>query len=217
MHYAYNYIINNTGIDTAESYPYKGQVSTKSAHSVAGWHGSKLSSPLKPKADSSHYGSCVGFRLVANSCLIFPPLLFKTPKLLDLRPRVNIAFHALFVRSRITHYSPFLMCSRKCINRVLSSLLQDGTCRFNRATVGATCRGYISPSRNEKSLKQAVSAVGPIAVAIDAGQSSFQFYKSGVYNEPKCTQNVNHAVLIVGYGTFEGQDYWLAKNRFVQA
>jgi UDP-N-acetyl-D-mannosaminuronic acid transferase (WecB/TagA/CpsF family) len=96
-------------------------------------------------------------------------------------------------------------------------MLQDGQCRFNRANVGATCKGYISPQRNEQSLKQAVAAVGPIAVAIDAGQNSFKFYKSGVYNDPKCTNNVNHAVLIVGYGTFEGQDYWLAKNRLVIA
>jgi Papain family cysteine protease len=101
------------------------------------------------------------------------------------------------------------------LDLIFYSLLQDSACRFNRATVGATCKGYISPSRNEKSLKQAVFAVGPIAVAIDAGHTSFQLYKSGVYNEPNCTQDVDHAVLIIGYGTFEGQDYWLVKNRFV--
>jgi hypothetical protein len=106
-----------------------------------------------------------------------------------------------------------LFVSLYSVERVYCSMLQDGPCRFNRATVGATCKGYISPSHNEESLKQAVAAVGPIAVYIDAGQDSFQFYKHGVYNEPKCTDYINHAVLTVGYGTFEGQDYWLVKNR----
>jgi C1A family cysteine protease len=52
-------------------------------------------------------------------------------------------------------------------------------------------------------------AVGPVAAGIDGAQRSFQFYKSGYYYEPKCEQDVNHAVLIVGYGkTDKGEEYW---------
>lgn len=36
---------------------------------------------------------------------------------------------------------------------------------------------------------------------------------SGVYDDPQCSQKVNHAVLVVGYGTLNRQDYWLVKNR----
>jgi len=52
----------------------------------------------------------------------------------------------------------------------------------------------------------------PVAIAIEADQFAFQFYKSGVLSG-KCGQNLDHGVLAVGYGTWEsGMDYWKVKN-----
>lgn len=66
---------------------------------------------------------------------------------------------------------------------------------------------------DEKLLKEMVAAYGPVAVVIDASLDSFREYKSGVYFDPECTQQVNHAMLVVGYGTSEsGEDYWIVKN-----
>jgi cathepsin L len=74
--------------------------------------------------------------------------------------------------------------------------------------------GFVDlPQGDEVKLKEAVSSVGPVSVAIDAGQGSFQFYKQGVYVEPLCSSiELNHGVLVVGYGTESGVDYWLVKN-----
>ncbi|KAF7704688.1 procathepsin L-like [Silurus meridionalis] len=90
----------------------------------------------------------------------------------------------------------------------------DNDCRFNPDTVAATCTGYVDiKSGDEKALQEAVATIGPISVAIDAGHSSFQLYKSGIYNEPKCSSTwLDHGVLAVGYGEKHKKDYWLVKN-----
>jgi len=91
-----------------------------------------------------------------------------------------------------------------------------GYCYYNAQYNTATDTGFVDiPSGDENALKQAVATIGPISVAIDATKPSFMSYRSGVYIEPTCGNtlaNLDHAVLVVGYGTENGQDYWLVKN-----
>lgn len=93
-------------------------------------------------------------------------------------------------------------------------IAQDGMCHFKKSAVGATCSGFVDISAgDEDALKKAVATVGPISVAIDASVESFKEYKSGVYDETSCSSTaLDHGVLIVGYGTENGKDYWLVKN-----
>lgn len=51
----------------------------------------------------------------------------------------------------------------------------------------------------------------PVAIAIQANQLSFQLYSGGVLTS-NCGTQLDHGVLITGYGTENGTDYWEIKN-----
>ncbi|KAF5738224.1 cysteine proteinase RD21a-like [Tripterygium wilfordii] len=66
------------------------------------------------------------------------------------------------------------------------------------------------PQSDEKSLQKAV-AHQPVSVAIEAGGRAFQLYQSGVFTG-ECGSALDHGVVIVGYGTEDGVDYWIVRN-----
>jgi len=83
--------------------------------------------------------------------------------------------------------------------------------------MGAVITGYTNvTSGSETALMDAVASVGPISISIDASLPSFDYYSSGVYDDPACQSGLaalDHTVLLVGYGTSEGgEDYWKVKN-----
>jgi len=93
---------------------------------------------------------------------------------------------------------------------------EDDVCRYNPKYKGAWDVGFYDvPAGDEDALKAAVATQGPCSVAIDASHESFQFYSKGVYRDEECSpENLDHGVLVVGYGVDEetGEAYWLIKN-----
>lgn len=87
-------------------------------------------------------------------------------------------------------------------------------CRFRKADVGATMSAYKDIERGDvTALTEAIDSTGPISVAMDAGRPSFHAYKRGVYRDFACSsKKLDHGVLAVGYGTYEGTPYFLVKN-----
>jgi len=89
----------------------------------------------------------------------------------------------------------------------------DGTCAYNAANIGATLTKFTDVKAGDEKALLAAVAIEPTSVAIDAGHSSFQFYKSGVYYEANCSPTqLDHGVLAVGWGSEAGSDYWIVKN-----
>ena len=63
---------------------------------------------------------------------------------------------------------------------VLGSIQLSLVYRYHREDRGATDIGFVDiPQGDEEALKAALATVGPVSVAIDASQSSFQFYSEG--------------------------------------
>uniref|UniRef100_UPI0037E7795A cathepsin S, ortholog 1 n=1 Tax=Semicossyphus pulcher TaxID=241346 RepID=UPI0037E7795A len=91
---------------------------------------------------------------------------------------------------------------------------KNGKCRYSVTGKAGYCSDFhILPRGDEKTLQAVVASVGPVAVAVNAMLKSFHFYRGGLYNVPNCNPRfINHAVLVVGYGTDGGQDFWLVKN-----
>merc|ERR1719362_857643 len=71
---------------------------------------------------------------------------------------------------------------------------------------------YVNVTPSNSAQMKAALDTQPLAVAIEADKFVFQTYQSGVLTSSKCGTSLDHAVLAVGYGTEDGQDYWLVKN-----
>ena len=90
------------------------------------------------------------------------------------------------------------------------------TCPSNLTTynTGAyVASGFVDYYCSETKLMTLVSTYGSAVSTIYASDISFGNYANGIYDG--CTsKNINHAVLVVGYGTdaLSGKDYWLIKN-----
>lgn len=88
-------------------------------------------------------------------------------------------------------------------------------CVFDSSQEVANVQSYDRINESEDDLLNAVATIGPISVGVMV-QDSFYNYGGGVYNDPSCTKDgINHAVLLVGYGNEDGQDFWLVKNSWV--
>eukprot|EP00930_Biecheleria_cincta_P051044 TRINITY_DN361_c0_g1_i2.p1 TRINITY_DN361_c0_g1~~TRINITY_DN361_c0_g1_i2.p1 ORF type:complete len:347 (+),score=84.70 TRINITY_DN361_c0_g1_i2:79-1119(+) len=108
----------------------------------------------------------------------------------------------------------FLEGQALCTEDSYSYKAAQGTCQASNCTVGipkGSIKGFKDvPAKDTQALMEAV-AQQPVSVAIEADESAFQLYKGGVLTQ-KCGSKLDHGVLLVGYGTENGVDYWKVKN-----
>ncbi|XP_017125121.1 procathepsin L [Drosophila elegans] len=87
------------------------------------------------------------------------------------------------------------------------------TCKYDDSKAGARLQGFAAiPPKDEEQLKKVVATLGPVACSVN-GLETLKNYEGGIYNDNECNQGEpNHAILVVGYGSENGQDYWIVKN-----
>jgi C1A family cysteine protease len=87
----------------------------------------------------------------------------------------------------------------------------DGTCSYKTSdSVFKNSAHTDVPASDPAQLAAAVN-LGPVSIAIEADQFGFQFYSGGVFSGA-CGTSLDHGVLLVGYGTDAGKDFWKVKN-----
>ncbi|QDZ25120.1 papain cysteine protease [Chloropicon primus] len=95
---------------------------------------------------------------------------------------------------------------------------KEDSCHFDPSLAAAKISSWVSLSSNEEELKAQLHQHGPVSIAIDA--TSLYIYWGGIVEGHLCSSDpadVDHAVLLVGYGTAKTrwgheEDYWLVKN-----
>jgi len=104
----------------------------------------------------------------------------------------------------------FVMENGQCDMSSYPYTAKDGKCQTCSSIVYIKSCFDVKPN-DQISLLGAVS-MQPVAIAIEADTRYFQSYSGGVLTSSNCGTNLDHGVLIVGYGSENGLDYWLVKN-----
>ena len=90
--------------------------------------------------------------------------------------------------------------------------MPNGYCHSSSG-VAATVTGWKAVSADETAIAETLVQVGPLSAAVNA--ALLQFYWGGIYDpyDYWCDpESLDHAVLLVGYGSEDGKDYWIVKN-----
>jgi len=90
-----------------------------------------------------------------------------------------------------------------------------GTCQYSgtaKTNIETSSYGFVTAD-SVSQMKSAL-AVQPLAVSVEADKTPWQYYTGGVLDSTACGTNLDHAVLVTGWGhdTKSGKDYWMVKN-----
>lgn len=100
-----------------------------------------------------------------------------------------------------------------------------GSCLKDCLVVSGTkVSTYVSVKSKSDTAMMTALTVGPVSIAIEADTRSYQMYKNGIYNDFEgCNSNyktkgatsqpnIDHAVVLIGYSSENGQDYYILRN-----
>jgi len=108
----------------------------------------------------------------------------------------------------LSYYKSNVVCSESSY----AYTAKDGTCAqsaCSAALPAGTITGFANVDKTDAALAAAL-ATQPVSITV-AADSTFQLYHSGVASVP-CTGRIDHAVILVGYGTENGKDYFKLRN-----
>merc|ERR1712166_1157303 len=90
-----------------------------------------------------------------------------------------------------------------------------GSCLYSSSQGTGSISGYTNVVHGSVSAMKAALNEGPVSIAVDASQTAFQSYTSGVVTAD-CGTSLDHGIMAVGYDVDEetGVEYFLVKNQW---
>jgi C1A family cysteine protease len=85
-----------------------------------------------------------------------------------------------------------------------------GTCRFNSAKVKVKTSGAGEISASVSAMKNAIYNNGAIVGLLNADK--MQSYQGGIISGSSCPAKTGHAIVILGWGKYGSQEYWIIRN-----
>jgi C1A family cysteine protease len=104
----------------------------------------------------------------------------------------------------------YLIANGQCSLASYPYTATDDKCKTCSPVARFSSCSDVKPN-DQVSLKGAV-AMQPVSVALSADTRYFQSYTGGILDSTACYTELNHGVLITGYGTDNGKKYWNVKN-----
>jgi C1A family cysteine protease len=117
------------------------------------------------------------------------------------------------------------MCSEASYPYTSGVTKETGSCQNTCTPVSETkVASYVTVTPKSDSAMMTALTVEPVSIAIEADTRSFQLYSGKIYSDFEgCNSNsktkgatsqpnIDHAVVLVGYGSENGQDYYILRN-----
>lgn len=197
MDNAFKYIQANGGIDTEKSYPYEAEVMNA------------MTSESRSKVTATHF--------LCQSCATLPPCGYVTIWR-SLKYKLGFLFSLTRTASAVS--SP-----RTLAPNAPATLTWRQATKMPWRRLWPPSDPCLWASMPHTLPSSSTSQARRPSLAV---QSEFDFrmqhqtlltpvsFSTGVYDEQDCSsQDLDHGVLAVGYGTDNGHDYWLVKNRYI--
>jgi C1A family cysteine protease len=104
------------------------------------------------------------------------------------------------------------LCTESAYPYVSGTTKTAGTCQKTCSLVSnSKISSSTAVSANSDNAMMTALYQQPVSVAVEADQRDFQLYSGNVFTG-SCGTNLDHAVLLVGYGVMNGVEYYILKN-----
>jgi C1A family cysteine protease len=183
------------------------------------WRADGVVSPIQ---DQGQAGTCYTF---GTSCAVESALAIKTSKLIKMSEQQivdcstiknggpNMGINGGQIAPTFTWIGKVGgLCTEQEYPYVSGTTKETGTCQKSCSKVaGSDVQSVVNVKANSDNDMMNALSKSVVTIAIEADQSSFQLYKSGVFTG-SCGTNLDHAVALVGYGIMNGLEYYILRN-----